>query len=70
MYPVLFTIPGLDWPISSFGAMMATAFLVGYWIAHRRMQEEGLDPVLDRSRLLVHGAPVSRLGRNRRRRAW
>ena len=44
MYPVLFTIPGLDWPISSFGAMMALGFLVGYWIALRRMKEEGLDP--------------------------
>lgn len=44
MYPILFTIPGLDWPISSFGAMMALGFLVGYWIALRRMREEGLDP--------------------------
>ena len=44
MYPVLFTIPGLDWPISSFGAAMAIAFLVGYWIAIPRMREEGLDP--------------------------
>jgi phosphatidylglycerol:prolipoprotein diacylglycerol transferase len=44
MYPVLFTIPVIDWPISSFGAMMALAFLVGYWIAIPRMREEGLDP--------------------------
>lgn len=44
MYPVLFTIPGLDWPISSFGAMMALGFLVGYWISLPRMKEEGLDP--------------------------
>ena len=44
MYPVLFTIPGLDWPISSFGAAMAVAFLIGYWIAIPRMREEGLDP--------------------------
>jgi len=44
MYPVLFTIPGLDLPISSFGAAMAFAFLVGYWIAMPRMEEEGLDP--------------------------
>ena len=44
MYPELFTIPFLDWPISSFGAAMATAFLVGYRIALPRMQEEGLDP--------------------------
>ena len=44
MYPVLFTIPGLDWPISSFGAMMALGFLIGYWISMPRMREEGLDP--------------------------
>ena len=44
MYPELFTIPFLDWPISSFGAAMAVAFLVGYWIAIPRMQEEGLNP--------------------------
>jgi phosphatidylglycerol:prolipoprotein diacylglycerol transferase len=44
MYPVLFTIPGLGWPISSFGAAMAVGFLVGYWIAIPRMKEEGLDP--------------------------
>jgi len=44
MYPVLFTIPGLGWPISSFGAAMAVGFLIGYWIAIPRMKEEGLDP--------------------------
>jgi prolipoprotein diacylglyceryl transferase len=44
MYPELLTIPFLDWPVSSFGAAMAVAFLVGYWIAISRMAEEGLDP--------------------------
>ena len=44
MYPVLFTIPGIGWPISSFGAMMALGFLIGYWISILRMKEEGLDP--------------------------
>jgi len=44
MYPELFTIPFLGWPVSSFGAAMAVAFLVGYWIALPRMREEGLDP--------------------------
>ncbi len=44
MYPELFTISFLDWPISNFGAAMAVAFLTGYWIAIPRMSEEGLDP--------------------------
>lgn len=44
MYPILFELPILGWPISSFGAMMAIGFLVGYWIALPRMREEGLDP--------------------------
>lgn len=44
MYPELFTLPFLGWPISSFGAALAVAFLVGYGIAIPRMKEEGLDP--------------------------
>ncbi len=44
MYPILFELPFLGWPISSFGAMMAIGFLVGYWIALPRMKEEGLEP--------------------------
>ncbi len=44
MYPVLFRIG--DFPISTFGLMMATAFLVGSWITARRMKEVGLDPEL------------------------
>jgi phosphatidylglycerol:prolipoprotein diacylglycerol transferase len=44
MYPELFSIFGYS--VSSFGAMMAIAFLVGSWITGRRMQEEGLDPDL------------------------
>jgi phosphatidylglycerol:prolipoprotein diacylglycerol transferase len=46
MYPTLFRIPYLDFPISTFGVMMAVAFLVGSWITARRMAEEGLDPEL------------------------
>src|SRR4029453_8482534 len=44
MYPVLFHIG--EFPISTFGLMMATAFLVGSWITARRMKEVGLDPDL------------------------
>jgi phosphatidylglycerol---prolipoprotein diacylglyceryl transferase len=50
MYPVLFRIG--DFPISTFGLMMATAFLVGSWITARRMKEVGLDPDLATSILV------------------
>jgi phosphatidylglycerol:prolipoprotein diacylglycerol transferase len=46
MYPTLFTIPYINFPISTFGVMMAIAFLVGSWITAKRMAEEGLDPEL------------------------
>ncbi len=46
MYPELFTIPWLNFPISTFGVMMAIAFLTGSWITSLRMKEEGLDPEL------------------------
>jgi phosphatidylglycerol:prolipoprotein diacylglycerol transferase len=44
MYPELFRIG--DFTISTFGLMMATAFLVGTWITSLRMKEEDLDPEL------------------------
>jgi phosphatidylglycerol:prolipoprotein diacylglycerol transferase len=44
MYPEVFTIFGVT--ISSFGLMLATAFLVGTWITAKRMAEEDLDPDL------------------------
>jgi phosphatidylglycerol:prolipoprotein diacylglycerol transferase len=44
MYPELFRIG--DFVISTFGVMMAIAFLTGSWITARRMAEEGLDPDL------------------------
>jgi phosphatidylglycerol:prolipoprotein diacylglycerol transferase len=42
MFPVLFHIG--SFPISSFGVMLALAFLAGTWLTARRMQEIGLDP--------------------------
>jgi phosphatidylglycerol---prolipoprotein diacylglyceryl transferase len=42
MYPTLFTIRGF--PVSTFGLMMAVAFIVGTWITSLRMREEGMDP--------------------------
>lgn len=46
MYPEIYTIPGTEFTISSFGVMLALAFLIGAWVAARRMEEEGLDPEL------------------------
>lgn len=53
MYPELFRIPGLDYPISTFGVMLAIAFLTGFWITSKRMAEEGIDPELA-STLLIY----------------
>ena len=44
MYPTLFTIPGIDYPISTFGVMLAIGFLAAFWITAKRMEEESLDP--------------------------
>lgn len=41
MYPVLFEVFGF--PISSFGVMVAIAFLVGGWLAARSFEKEGVD---------------------------
>lgn len=42
MYPIVWEPFGF--PISSFGVMLALAFLVGTWITAYRMREEGIDP--------------------------
>lgn len=44
MYPELYHIPGTPISIGTFGVMMATGFLVGYWISVKRMVEQGIDP--------------------------
>jgi phosphatidylglycerol:prolipoprotein diacylglycerol transferase len=50
VYPTLFEVFG--YPISTFGVMLAVAFLVGTWITQVRMREEGLDPELGPTLLL------------------
>ena len=40
MYPELFRIPFIDYPISTFGVSMAIAFLVAFWITMKGMEEK------------------------------
>ena len=50
MHPKLFTIFGFD--VSTFGVMLAVAFLVGTWLTAVRLREEGYDPELATTLLL------------------
>lgn len=52
MYPILFTIPGIDYPISSFGVMMAIGFLTAYWLTVRELPSKGIDPEIGSSLLM------------------
>jgi phosphatidylglycerol:prolipoprotein diacylglycerol transferase len=44
MYPILFTIPVINYPISSFGVMMALGFLTAYWLTVRELPSKRIDP--------------------------
>ncbi len=61
MYPVLFTIPFVDFPISSFGVMMALGFIASWWIVSRRLEEHGMDPELS-STIVLYAAIGGILG--------
>jgi phosphatidylglycerol:prolipoprotein diacylglycerol transferase len=50
VHPILFTIPGLDFPIRAFGLMLAAGFLVGSWILGRLAARYGDDPKGDPER--------------------
>ncbi|MBW1884503.1 MAG: prolipoprotein diacylglyceryl transferase [Deltaproteobacteria bacterium] len=52
MYPILFTIPGIDYQISTFGVMMALGFLAAYWLTVRELPGKGIDPELSSNLLL------------------
>ena len=44
MRPELWTIPGLDWSIKSYGFMMMCGFLIAIWFAMRRAMRVKADP--------------------------
>jgi phosphatidylglycerol:prolipoprotein diacylglycerol transferase len=50
MHPILFKIPGLDFPIRSFGVMLATGFLLASWILSKLAARYGDDPQGDPAR--------------------
>jgi phosphatidylglycerol:prolipoprotein diacylglycerol transferase len=50
VHPILFTIPGLDFPIRSFGLMLAVGFLVGSWLLGKLAARYGDDPQGDPER--------------------
>ncbi|GJM26022.1 MAG: hypothetical protein DHS20C16_24370 [Phycisphaerae bacterium] len=44
MYPELFTIPFVDMPVKSYGAMLTLGFLTGVWLCMRRAEHVKADP--------------------------
>ncbi|HUR28276.1 MAG TPA: prolipoprotein diacylglyceryl transferase family protein [Planctomycetota bacterium] len=50
MHPILFTIPGLDFHVRSFGLMVAAGFLLGTWILGKLVQRGSPDPKRDLER--------------------
>jgi len=50
MHPILFTIPGLDFPVRSFGLLVAAGFLLGTWILGRLVQRGSPNPERDLER--------------------
>jgi len=51
VHPILFRIPGVDWPIHSFGAMFALAFFVGAHLMELLARRYGDDPENDPKRM-------------------
>jgi phosphatidylglycerol:prolipoprotein diacylglycerol transferase len=47
MHPILFTIPGIDFPVRSFGLMVAAGFLLGTWILGKLVQRGSPNPAKD-----------------------
>jgi phosphatidylglycerol:prolipoprotein diacylglycerol transferase len=61
VHPELFRIPWLDYPVSTFGVMMAIGFLVAAWNTGVRLREYGLDPELA-STILIYAMVGGVLG--------
>jgi len=50
MHPVLFHVPLLDFPIRTFGALVAAGILVGIWLWGKALERHGDDPEEDPER--------------------
>src|SRR5262249_52450993 len=50
MHPVLFRVPGLDWPVRTFGALVAGGILFGLWVWGKLLARYGDDPKEDPQR--------------------
>ncbi|HXG68416.1 MAG TPA: prolipoprotein diacylglyceryl transferase [Blastocatellia bacterium] len=42
MFPELFRIPGLGWPLSTYGLLLAIAFMLALWMTARLAERDGL----------------------------
>ncbi len=49
MHPVLFNIPGVDWPLHTYGVLIVIGFLLAMYLAWREARRQGqyVDDVLD-----------------------
>lgn len=51
VHPILYTIPGLDFPLRSFGILLAAGFLLGSFLLGKLAERYGDDPRQDPERL-------------------
>lgn len=51
MWPILFHVPGLGWPIRAFGVLVAAGFLAGVTVAQKLARRYGDDPGQDPQRI-------------------
>lgn len=41
MHPVLFRVPGADWPLHTYGVLIVIGFLLAMYVAHREAKRQG-----------------------------